>query len=549
MGFWEGLSKAAESNEAQRNVENQRQDRKDERAEAKAREGVLDQRFQDQWANTLAEQEYRRGQDTLAIEREDKKIEDDRRIAGLATIAKSGSPPTRSDSNKTNTSDVANTQQSLNHYVTILAKKPGIKDQSILNLSQYGAGVVSQAIDMYDEISVLADKDGGTIDINEFLASASVTVTPGEPLDYEAIAKSLGMTQEDLDSPYTSTETWKDAVTSALTQAPLVSADFGMTYRPPMDTDEWIKQEAAANRALTSDISGRLFALQRGEALVDGDTVSELNAAKAGLEAGDASGAIALMRPETLSMYQGNERLLEAADRFGGAFAGVLTSQRDAQETEAKAVSDGFTAMFEKYDVTEADIPNFDTTIHDDFTIDRHLKENRTPFYRVDGVLLQNDNIVKPGDGPTNPDTPTMPVDNNTDPASVQTDEVFGDLSAAQSRNANRASADRGFDNTPPVESSNSVGSQGRQRGGGDGIENVPYPFQSTTPEAVAARPQKEDRRPTRTNPAIQEEDGQLLLDYLQDDSTPPEMIDAMSDEFEKTYGFQALRDLLATLN
>tara|TARA_R110000824_G_scaffold293549_1_gene481846 strand:+ start:1452 stop:3293 length:1842 start_codon:yes stop_codon:yes gene_type:complete len=595
MGFWDGMVQGFKDGETQRNLENERSDRKDATDKADARYDDA-QAFQaKQWANTLSEQKYRRGQDTLALEREDKKIQDDRWVAGLATIAKSGSPPTRSDPNKTNTSNVVNNKQNLNHYVTILAKKPGVKDQSILNLSQYGAGVVAQAIDMYDEISVLADKDGGTIDINEFLASASVTVTPGEPLDYEAIAKSLGMTQEDLDSPYTSTETWKDAVTAALTQAPLVSADFGMTYRPPMDTDEWIKQEAAANRALMSDISGRLFALQRGEPLFEGDTQSELAAAKAGLEADDASLAIALMRPETLSMYQGNERLLEAADRFGGAFAGVLTSQRDAKESETQKVSDGLTAMFEKYDVTEADIPNFDTTMHDDFAIDRHLKENRTPFYRVDGVLLQNNNIVKPGDGPAgaegpaNPDTPTMPADNNTDPAMGQTESAFSN------RQPGDDSSPRGITTKPEPESyKGEAGSTftsfwtGRptisdgprpqmtkdetaayndmtvpqdtpERGSifptrGERAEaNAASPNEYETPapmqRATDERGARLDARAARNASKIEQEDGQLLLEYILEETTNPDMLEAMSQEFKDKYGEEALMSLVEEAN
>jgi hypothetical protein len=40
-----------------------------------------------------------------------------------------------------------------------------------------------------------------------------------------------------------------------------------------------------------------------------------------------------------------------------------------------------------------------------------------------------------------------------------------------------------------------------------------------------------------------------MLLDYIKDGSTPPEMLDAMAEEFKQTYGEQALFDLMATLN
>jgi hypothetical protein len=589
MGFWDGMVQGFKDGETQRNLENERSDRKDATDKADARYEAALTIDAEKWKNTLSEQEYRRGQDTLAIEREDKEIEDNRRIAGLATIVKSGNPPTsgnNSGSNNSGSNKVVENKQTVEHYTTLLAGLPGAADESVLNVSQYGANVMSQAYDMYNEINKEAEGDGGSIDINEFLGAISVTVTPGEPLDYEAIGLSLGMTQEDLDSPYTSTETWKDAVTSALTQDPMVSVDFGMTYRPPMDTDEWLKQEAAANRALTSDISGRYFALQRGEPLVEGDTIDELAAAKAGLEADDASLAIQLMRPETLSMYQGNERLLEAADRFGGAFAGVLTGQRDAQETEAKAVSDALTAQFEQYGVTEADIHSFETSRETDEEIDKWLKDNpNTPFYYVDGVLRKNHNVVKPGD----PDTPTMPADNSADPVMGQTESAFS------KRQPGDDSSPRGITTKPePKSYEGEAGSTftsfwtGRptmsdgpsprmtedetaayndmtvpqdtpERGSifptrGERAEaNAASPNEYETPapmqRATDERGARLDARAERNASKIEQEDGQLLLEYILEETTNPDMLEAMSQEFKDKYGEEALMSLVEEAN
>jgi hypothetical protein len=302
--------------------------------------------------------------------------------------------------------------------------------------------------------------------------------------------------------------------------------------------------------------------------------------------------AFNLLGDKVLLPFLDNQRFMET--KFGGevgrARDRLLASQNSSVSVDSgvdQSVRDNLVA----FDMTEADIPRF--------TQEEYLSAEEgpgTPYFYIDGVLQINKELLnKPPTERLDLTTPPVPSDNTTDPVMDPTDEALGSLSRAQSRNANRASADRGFDNTPPVESDNSVGSQGRQRGGGDGIENVPYPFQSTTPEAVAARPQKEDRRtspeatsifPTRGERAeanaaspneyetpapmqratdergarndaraarnaskIEQEDGKLLLEYIKDEETDPNMLDAMAKEFEAKYGVEAIMALLATLN
>tara|TARA_R110000737_G_scaffold64473_7_gene92221 strand:- start:1631 stop:3274 length:1644 start_codon:yes stop_codon:yes gene_type:complete len=546
MGFWDGLGKAMESNEQQRNVETARSDRQAELDKSDARYEAALTIDAEKWKNTLAQQEYRTGQDTLAIEREDKKINDNRifEMATLGGTVETSTVGTRTTSNSSQ-STATGTKQELKQIMSELSSF-GATEANNLNISGNGNQVALDALKAYKTINDLAGKDGKSIDVNDFLRSATIVTTPGEPFDLAKVAKAKGLSLDDIKSQ----AGLEELMVKMYTQTDMNTINFGMTYNSPMDIDEFGGIADSIKTNMVDDLNNEIKILRglNGTPEQDPERLQLLGEAVTSLKGDNPSYASAfnLLGDEVLLPFLDNKRFMET--KFGGevgrARDRLLASQNSSVSADSgvdQSVMDNLAA----FDMTEADIPRF--------TQEEYLSAEEgpgTPYFYIDGVLQINKELLNKA--PTERldlTTPPVPSDNSTDPASVQTDEVFGDLSAAQSRNANRASSDRGFDNTPPVESSNSVGSQGRQRGGGDGIENVPYPFQSTTPEAVAARPQKEDRRPTRTDPAIQEEDGQLLLEYLRDEETDPNMLDAMAKEFEAKYGVEAIMALLSTLN
>tara|TARA_R110000787_G_scaffold119258_1_gene230205 strand:+ start:173 stop:1807 length:1635 start_codon:yes stop_codon:yes gene_type:complete len=543
MGFWDGMVQGFKDGETQRNFENERSDRKDATDKADARYEAALTIDAEKWKNTLAQQEYRVGQDTLAIKREDKKINDARifEMATLGGAVETSTAGTRTNSNSSQ-STATGTQQELKQIMSELSSF-GATEANNLNISGNGNQVALDALNAYKTIKALAGKDSNSIDVNDFLRSATIVTTPGEPFDLAKVAEAKGLSLDDVNSYAGLAE----LMAKMYTQTDLSTINFGMTYNPPMDIDEFDGIADSIKANMVDDLNNEIKVLRglNGTPEQDPDKLLLLGDAVTSLKGDNPSYALAfnLLGDKVLLPFADNQRFMET--KFGGevgrARDRLLASQNSSVSAESgvdQSVRDNLAA----FDMTEADIPRF--------TQEEYLSAEEgpgTPYFYIDGVLQINKELLNKA--PTERLDLTTPPDNTTDPVEDPTNEALGSLSQAQSRNANRASADRGFDNTPPVESDNSVGSQGRQRGGGDGIENVPYPFQSTTPEEVAARPQKEDRRPTRVNPDIQEEDGQLLLEYIKDEETDPNMLDAMAKEFEAKYGVEAIMALLATLN
>jgi hypothetical protein len=592
MGFWDGLGKAMESNEQQRNVETARSDRQDELDKSDARYDAALTIDAEKWKNTLAEQEYRKGQDTLAITREDKAL-NDKRIFEMATLG--GTVETSTVGNRTNSNSsqttATGTKQELKQIMSELSSF-GATEANNLNISGNGNQVALDALKAYKTINDLAGKDDKSIDVNDFLRSATIVTTPGEPFDLAKVAEAKGLSLDDVNSYAGLAE----LMAKMYTQTDLSTINFGMTYNSPMKLDEFDDIADSIKANMVDDLNNEIKVLRglNGTPEQDPDKLRLLDDAVTSLKGDNPSyeSAFNLLGDKVLLPFLDNQRFMET--KFGGevgrARDRLLASQNSSVSVDSgvdQSVRDNLVA----FDMTEADIPRF--------TQEEYLSAEEgpgTPYFYIDGVLQINKELLnKPPTERLDLTTPPVPSDNTTDPVMDPTDEALGSLSRAQSRNANRASADRGFDNTPPVESDNSVGSQGRQRGGGDGIENVPYPFQSTTPEAVAARPQKEDRRtspeatsifPTRGERAeanaaspneyetpapmqratdergarndaraarnaskIEQEDGKLLLEYIKDEETDPNMLDAMAKEFEAKYGVEAIMALLATLN
>jgi hypothetical protein len=589
MGFWDGLGKAMESNEQQRNVETARSDRQAELDKSDARYDAALTIDAEKWKNTLAEQKYRKGQDTLAIKREDEAL-NAKRIFEMATLGgtvETSTAGTRTNSNSSQ-STASGTEQELKQIMSELSSF-GATEANNLNISGNGNQVALDTLKAYKTINELAGKDGKSIDVNDFLRSATIVTTPGEPFDLAKVAEAKGLSLDDVNSYAGLAE----LMAKMYTQKDMSSIDFGMTYNSPMDIDEFGGIADSIKVNMIDDLNNEIEIVRglNDTSEQDPEKLRLLIEAADNLKGDNPSYASAfnLLGDKVLLPFLDNQRFMET--KFGGevgrARDRLLASQNSSVSVDSgvdQSVMDNLAA----FDMTEADIPRF--------TQEEYLSAEEgpgTPYFYIDGVLQVNKELLNKA--PTERLDLTTPPDNTTDPVMDPTDEALGSLSRAQSRNANRASADRGFDNTPPVESDNSVGSQGRQRGGGDGIENVPYPFQSTTPEAVAARPQKEDRRtspeatsifPTRGERAeanaaspneyetpapmqlatdqrgarndaraarnaskIEQEDGKLLLEYIKDEETDPNMLDAMAKEFEAKYGVEAIMALLATLN
>tara|TARA_R110000823_G_scaffold35633_1_gene98094 strand:- start:2298 stop:4112 length:1815 start_codon:yes stop_codon:yes gene_type:complete len=586
MGFWAGVAKGVDSIEAQRNLENERSDRKDATAKADARYEAALTIDAEKWKNTLAQQDYRVKQDQLAIDREDKAINDARILklgltGGVVETASRGTN-TSSDSG---TASAGTTKQDLTHTLKQLVTY-GAKDSHLLNIAGGGNQVAADALKAFEALNTRARKDGNEIDVNDFLETAVMVTTPGEPFDLAKVAKAKGLTLEEIKSQ----SGLEEKMVEMFTQRDMSTINFGMDYLEPMDATEYKQNVDIIKGNMVDDMNNEIKVLRDS-----GDNpgrLERLNTAINSLNGPNPSYFLAfdLLGDEAILPFVGNERFMNA--NYGGDIQRAkerFLANQDSSMPEDEGIQDGSIAnVLAQYGMTDADIPRFTQEEYNNAE-----EDPGTPYIYLDGVLRANKAILSRG--PQGQVDPTTPEDTVADPAAVQTDEVFGELSAAQSRNANRASADRGFDNTPPVESSNSVGSQGRQRGGGDGIENVPYPFQSTTPEAVAARPQKEDRRtspeatsifPTREERAasnaaspneyetpapmqratdergarndaraarnaskIEQEDGKLLLEYILDESTDPEMLDAMAQEFEAKYGVEAMMDLMEKSN
>tara|TARA_R110000796_G_scaffold234928_2_gene353854 strand:- start:1059 stop:2864 length:1806 start_codon:yes stop_codon:yes gene_type:complete len=583
MGFWDGLGKAMESNEQQRNVETARSDRQDELDKSDARYDAALTIDAEKWKNTLAEQTYRKGQDTLAIKREDKKINDARifEMATLGGTVKTSTVGTRTNSNSSQ-STASGTEQELKQIMSELSSF-GATEANNLNISGNGNQVALDTLNAYKTINALAGKDSNSIDVNDFLRSATIVTTPGEPFDLAKVAEAKGLSLDDVNSYAGLAE----LMAKMYTQTDLSTINFGMTYNSPMDIDEFGDIADAIKGNMIDDLNNEIKILRglNGTPEQDPDKLRLLGDAVTSLKGDNPSyeSAFNLLGDKVLLPFLDNQRFMET--KFGGevgrARDRLLASQNSSVSVDSgvdQSVRDNLVA----FDMTEADIPRF--------TQEEYLSAEEgpgTPYFYIDGVLQVNKELLnKP---PTERLDLTIPPDNTTDPVMDQTNSAFS------SRQPGDDSSPRGITTEPETKSyEGEAGSTytsfftGRptmsdgpslrmtedetaayndmtvpqdtpERGSifptrGERAEaNAASPNEYETPapmqRATDERSTRLDARAERNASKIEQEDGQLLLEYILEETTNPDMLEAMSQEFKAKYGEEALMSLVEEAN
>ena len=583
MGFWDGLGKAMESNEQQRNVETARSDRQAELDKSDARYDAALTIDAEKWKNTLAEQTYRKGQDTLAIKREDKKINDARifEMATLGGTVKTSTVGTRTNSNSSQ-STASGTEQELKQIMSELSSF-GATEANNLNISGNGNQVALDTLNAYKTINALAGKDSNSIDVNDFLRSATIVTTPGEPFDLAKVAEAKGLSLDDVNSYAGLAE----LMAKMYTQTDLSTINFGMTYNPPMDIDEFDGIADSIKANMVDDLNNEIKILRglNGTPEQDPDKLRLLGDAVTSLKGDNPSyeSAFNLLGDKVLLPFLDNQRFMET--KFGGevgrARDRLLASQNSSVSVDSgvdQSVRDNLVA----FDMTEADIPRF--------TQEEYLSAEEgpgTPYFYIDGVLQVNKELLnKP---PTERLDLTIPPDNTTDPVMDQTNSAFS------SRQPGDDSSPRGITTEPETKSyEGEAGSTytsfftGRptmsdgpslrmtedetaayndmtvpqdtpERGSifptrGERAEaNAASPNEYETPapmqRATDERSTRLDARAERNASKIEQEDGQLLLEYILEETTNPDMLEAMSQEFKAKYGEEALMSLVEEAN
>ena len=558
MGFWAGVAKGVDSIEAQRNLENERSDRKDATAKADARYEAALTIDAEKWKNTLAQQDYRVKQDALAITREDARFESNR----LLELAKEGIPVagsggTRSSgsSNTSGTTTAGTTKQDLTHTLQQLVSY-GAKDAHLLNIAGGGNQVAADSLSSYEKLNELAKKDGNEIDVNEFLETAVMVTTPGEKFDLEKVAASLGISMDEVKS-----QAGLEAIlVKRFTEKDMSTARFTYNYEAPMELEDYNRYTDTIKGNMVDEINNEIKVLRDS-----GDNpgrLERLNTAVNSLKGDNPSYSLAfdVLGDEAILPFVGNAAFMNA--NFGGDIQRAkerYLANQDSNTLPDEGIQDGSVAnVLAQYGMTDADLPRFTQEEYDTLQ-----EDPGTPYIYLNGKMLANKSVLNRGpQGQVDPATPEGTV---ADPAAVQTDEVFGEPSVDRLGVKPAAAPPEVSQPGDPVSSPPEIVSDGISFNFSKELDNGGLLYvddrgnstivskEEAAQSAGTVQPIPADARP---DPAllsppssVQEEDGQLLLDYLQDDSTPPEMLDAMSDEFEKTYGFQALRDLLATLN
>ena len=583
MGFWDGLGKAMESNEQQRNVETARSDRQAELDKSDARYDAALTIDAEKWKNTLAEQTYRKGQDTLAIKREDKKINDARifEMATLGGTVKTSTVGTRTNSNSSQ-STASGTEQELKQIMSELSSF-GATEANNLNISGNGNQVALDTLNAYKTINALAGKDSNSIDVNDFLRSATIVTTPGEPFDLAKVAEAKGLSLDDVNSYAGLAE----LMAKMYTQTDLSTINFGMTYNSPMKLDEFDDIADSIKANMVDDLNNEIKILRglNGTPEQDPDKLRLLGDAVTSLKGDNPSyeSAFNLLGDKVLLPFLDNQRFMET--KFGGevgrARDRLLASQNSSVSVDSgvdQSVRDNLVA----FDMTEADIPRF--------TQEEYLSAEEgpgTPYFYIDGVLQVNKELLnKP---PTERLDLTIPPDNTTDPVMDQTNSAFS------SRQPGDDSSPRGITTEPETKSyEGEAGSTytsfftGRptmsdgpslrmtedetaayndmtvpqdtpERGSifptrGERAEaNAASPNEYETPapmqRATDERSTRLDARAERNASKIEQEDGQLLLEYILEETTNPDMLEAMSQEFKAKYGEEALMSLVEEAN
>ena len=584
MGFWAGVAKGVDSIEAQRNLENERSDRKDATAKADARYEAALTIDAEKWKNTLAQQDYRVKQDALAIKREDDRYNSDRLTKlALEGIPVAGPGGTRSSgsSNTSGTTTAGTTKQDLTHTLQQLVSY-GAKDAHLLNIAGGGNQVAADSLSSYEKLNELAKKDGNEIDVNEFLETAVMVTTPGEKFDLEKVATSLGISMDEVNS-----QAGLEAIlVKRFTEKDMNTTRFTYEYAEPMKLEDY--------NEVVDSIKGNmadLAAVKLDEYKASGDATKqeEINRVinSLGSDTPNYKLAFEVLGDDAILPFVGNEEFMNA--NFGGEIRRAVDRylvNQDSSMPEDEGIQDGSIAnVLAQYGMTDADIPRFTQEEYNNAE-----EDPGTPYIYLDGVLRANKAILSRGpQGQVDPTTPPMPSDNNTDPSMGQTESAFS------SRQPGDDSSPRGITTGPePKSYEGEAGSTytsfftGRptlsdgpspqmtvdetaayndmttpqdtpERGSifptrGERAEaNAASPNEYETPapmqRATDERGARLDARAERNASKIEQEDRQYLLEYILEETTNPEMLEAMSQEFKDKYGEEALMNLVEEAN
>jgi hypothetical protein len=582
MGFWAGVAKGVDSIEAQRNLENERSDRKDATAKADARYEAALTIDAEKWKNTLAQQDYRVKQDQLAIDREDKAINDARilKLGLTGGVVETASRGTNASSDS-GTASAGTTKQDLTHTLKQLVTY-GAKDSHLLNIAGGGNQVAADALKAFEALNTRARKDGNEIDVNDFLETAVMVTTPGEPFDLAKVAKAKGLTLEEIKSQ----SGLEEKMVEMFTQKDMSTISFGMDYLEPMDPQEYSQNVDIIKGNMVDDMNNEIKVLRDS-----GDNpgrLERLNTAINSLNSDNPSYFLAfeLLGDEAILPFVGNERFMNA--NYGGDIQRAkerFLANQDSSMPEDEGIQDGSVAnVLAQYGMTDADLPRFTQEEYDTLQ-----EDPGTPYIYLNGKMLANKSVLNRGPaGQVDPTAPPMPSDNNTDPAMGQTESAFS------SRQPGDDSSPRGITTGPePKSYEGEAGStytsfftgrptlsdgpspqmtpeetaayndmtipqdqptrsyfRSREERSADNAANV---RDRETPEAMQGatdeRGARNDARAARNASKIEQEDGKLLLEYILDESTDPEMLDAMAQEFEAKYGVEAMMDLMEKSN
>ena len=287
MGFWDGVARGMESNEAQRNVEAKA--KADKAADAKA-----DQRWKLEYDNRIAEQKFARTREDALLTREQDWRDQDRLDAILAdptlgrVVYGSKSPASGSGSGKGGTPS-GGTKKTLEHSLAVLDSYE-VEDSIIESISGFGAGELSQFVDSYAELNTRSLEDYGVpVDANEYFAGLSQVSTQGNAPTVEQIAQARNLSDKDLQAIVVGDLTMRQALQNSIDGVDRTTrtTTSNFAYIEPLD---WSGRKALTDE-FSSMMSSNLTSMIRQNAESDGPASGRssvtLEKTRAALEDGD----------------------------------------------------------------------------------------------------------------------------------------------------------------------------------------------------------------------------------------------------------------------
>jgi hypothetical protein len=601
MGFWEGLGKAMESNEQQRNVENARSDRKAETDKADARYDSETAFRQTQWENTLSEQKRRRGLEDAALTQaeEDRAFARDTELFDRAgtnlysgTSVAGGTP---GGGTKTGSTPTGSTRQGLETSIATL-KHLGADNSTLTDLAGHGGPALAAVLEGYNKAVETATNIGGVPkpDINDYIRDTTFLTVDGEVPTMELMMERMGKTEEQMLQPAngSSGPTWEDVFKSKYTiptqVTPILPGGVpegldisGITAVTGQITDSatpFIEQTISDNRAKIN--SPDITEKERKE-LVEANV--KLNNALKDMEGGNAKSAFDALGPDAANLiipFLANKPGAENSN-FGPPYDSIIQS-RTFNEKDGKSDVD-IAKLASTGDLRQGDwyfqdgvakkyagLPSFNTDAEAlNWGRENPELSTRTPFAMVGGVLSVNQTPQKPLDSTESmvaPEQDSMPAGlggseggapSRMDPAGLgaSSSEAYPDIQNVTNQqgsfldgspNLNDGQAD-----TSPFDLSRSERAarlDARAIRNARNNEDQPAPETEPRPDYQYAEP-KGDLAAGLTPPsAIQEEDSQLLIEYMTDQSVPPEMLDKMAEEFLTMYGPDAFQKVIDSL-